>query len=114
MEKMEKRLGHFINIADFASVEAPQIEVRRYWNANTVREMCVRHHLYTTGTMTDYNDMLEAVNAFEPTDEVIYCVASDINRHSDYHIGTAYCMDLLLDEAVSHSCRLTAKEGEEG
>lgn len=77
----------------------PEIKEIRKWNAASVRNACIKHNLYTCGTNDSYNRILEKVNAYEPTKESIYVIASDIYLHSEENT-IENIMFILSSEAV--------------
>lgn len=71
----------------------------RYWDANSVREACIRNDLYTAGDSEAYTAMLNMVERTEPTTKAMYLVAKDIQEHSDDQTITNV-MFILEREAV--------------
>lgn len=73
---------------------------KKIWSMNSVREMCIRNNLYTRGDNEDYETMLYAVANTEPTDEIIYNIAVNINHHSERQTITNV-MFMLANEAIT-------------
>lgn len=59
-----------------------KITSKKVWSWHNMREMCIRENFYTCGSCEEYDAMLAKVRENEPTDEIIYGVAADINAHS--------------------------------
>ena len=76
-----------------------KIEETRKWYSSDVRTMCIRNEFYTCGDNEAYGKMLSFVNENEPTNENIYKVASDIQKHSEGQT-TSNIMFCLMQDAV--------------
>lgn len=64
--------------------EDTRILCERFWSAESVRMVCVRHGLYTLGSNVFYNDMLSYVNEHKhPSVNDLFCVARNIDNWSD-------------------------------
>ena len=59
-----------------------EITVSRIWSFHSVRDACIRNDLYTRGTCSEYDKMLDMVENTEPTVAALYEVAKDINDHN--------------------------------
>lgn len=58
------------------------IKEEKTWNSGDLREMCIRHDLFTKGVNTDYYKALHFVDGNEPTIENIYMLANFILNNS--------------------------------
>ncbi len=75
----------------------------RNWNTIGVRAMCVNMGLYTNGTSSEYEALLNYVrNHRTPSLEDIYHVAKDIDLHSEGQTVTGIMYVLAND--VIKSC----------
>ena len=75
------------------------ITVSRIWSFHSVRSACIRNDLYTRGTCSEYDKMLDMVENTEPTVAALYEVAKDINDHSKGQTVTNI-MYILENEAI--------------
>ena len=68
----------------------------RFWNSNSVREVCIKFGWYTRGNNYDYSQLLDFVDSHKPTDRNICKVVEDIFNHSDHEgrdiESIAYCL----------------------
>ena len=64
-------------------MKVPDITATRRWSMYRMRRMCMDNDLYTSGGVSEYNNMLGFVDTTKPTYENIYLVAADINAHSE-------------------------------
>lgn len=69
-------------------MNAPFIETEKIWLASDVRHVCIKNNWYTRGTCEEYENMLNMVESYYPSDVRIFYVAEDIFEHSnqDYWI----------------------------
>lgn len=94
-----------VNLPDGSSVNIwvePEVFIRetKMWDADSVRNCCIRHQLYTCGSMQEYNIMLNMIKDLEPSNKNIYKVAQDILSHSDDDQSIENIMFLLGNEVV--------------
>lgn len=82
---------------------------RRDWNMLSVREMCIKHRLFTAGTTDEYSSVLNFVNKNEPTAENIFLVARRINKCSEQQT-VSNIMYLLAKEACYPTFELDGEE----
>ena len=61
----------------------PFIEVDKEWLVSDVRHVCIKNNWYTHGTCQQYENMLNMVEGYYPSDVRIFCVAEDIFEHSN-------------------------------
>lgn len=80
-------------------MSSPVIITKRHWSFNSVRETCIKHHLYTRGTCGEYERMLKLIETMIPTYENIYIIARNIKEHSE-ECDIAYVMFLLENKSV--------------
>lgn len=81
-------------------MRTPNITENKFWDAESVREMCIRHRLYTCGDSEEYEHMLNWVSRLYPNTENLYFIAKDIKEHSeDQTISNV--MFILHKEAVT-------------
>jgi hypothetical protein len=78
----------------------PEIRTTRTWDADDVRQTCIRFGLYTRGDSAHYKAILEEVDTMQPTPENLYTVAVDICDHSEEQTVTNIMM-LLEKYAVT-------------
>lgn len=79
--------------------QEPEIIEETKWDPDSIRCMCIKHNLYTCGTVSDYNFMLNTVGVQDPTVHWIYEIAQDIVKHSkDQTVENV--MFLIRKEAV--------------
>ena len=64
-------------------MNTPKIEVKRTWDSESVRIICVKHELYTKGNTKEYTTMLNRVEEIEPDTNGLYEIAKDIKEHSE-------------------------------
>lgn len=76
-----------------------EITVSRIWSFHSVRSACIRNDLYTRGTCSEYDKMLDMVENTEPTVEALYEVAKDITDHSKGQC-VSNVMYILENEAI--------------
>lgn len=81
----------------------------RNWNMLSVREMCIKHRLFTAGTSDEYASVLNFVNKNEPTAENIFLVAKKINKCSERQT-VSNIMYLLVKEACYPTFELDGVE----
>ena len=71
------------------------IKFDRFWDSDSVREVCIKFGWYTRGNNYDYSRMLGFVDSHKPTDKNINRVVEDIFNHSDQFgrdiESVAYC-----------------------
>nr|AHF24063.1 hypothetical protein [uncultured bacterium Contig643] len=79
--------------------QEPEIEETSKMDSDDVRSCCIRNELYTCGTVSEYNAMLNMVRDEEYSTKLLYRVARDIKEHSDNQTITNV-MYLLRKEAV--------------
>lgn len=58
------------------------IKEEKTWNSSDLREMCIRHDLFSNGVNADYNKALHFVDDNEPTILNIYRLAAFILNNS--------------------------------
>ena len=63
-------------------MKTPNITQNRQWSVTSVRQVCIDNGLYTCGTCTDYDHMLDWVRRLYPNLENLYFIAEDIQKHS--------------------------------
>ena len=56
---------------------------KRFWQSNSIRELCIKHQYYLWGDNTEYAKLMNFIRSHKPTDHNISLVAMDIYRHSD-------------------------------
>lgn len=81
-----------------------------FWTSESVRELCIHHHLYNCGDCEEYDQILRFVEDNCPTEESIYHVASDIKSHSDTEYEIPGIMTLLINESVKQYYRWRADQ----
>lgn len=59
------------------------IKSEKNWKSYDVRKVCVENNWYTHGTVEEYENMLNMVDNFRPSDLRIFLVALDIFNHSN-------------------------------
>ena len=64
-------------------MNTPTITAERKWGSHDVMRVCRENNFYTCGDSEEYDNMLDMVDALEPTPENIYQVAKDIYEHSE-------------------------------
>lgn len=69
-------------------MNTPFIETEKRWLASDVCDVCIKNDWYTHGTGEEYENMLNMVESYYPSDVRIFYVAEDIFEHSnqDYWI----------------------------
>ena len=74
---------------------------KRKWDSADIRNMCIRHELYTRGDCEEYNDMFDMVHDSEPVTKSMYKVAKNIYDHSEHSdFGVADIMYWIEKEVV--------------
>lgn len=77
-----------------------KLVVTNVWCGETIRSMCIRHNLYTKGSNDEYNSMLDLVDSFEPSIQMIYIIASDILKHSNTDMTIETLMYTINKEVI--------------
>jgi len=91
------------------SMKIPNIAINRYWSTQSVREVCIKNNLYTSGDCEEYDKMLSSVKSLYPSAENLYFVASDILSHSKNQTITNI-MFILENEAVTTTFRIDGRD----
>lgn len=75
------------------------IKEEKTWDSGDLRQMCMRHNLFTRGVNADYYEALHFVDDNEPTIDNIYMLADFIlNNSSDNELTNI--MFLISNEVV--------------
>lgn len=93
----------------FAIMAVPPITTSRHWDMDSVRCACIKNNLYTHGSNESYSRMLRLTDAIPPTEENIYKIAEDINRHSEGQTITNI-MFILENEAITTTFEIGSSE----
>ena len=82
------------------------INVNRRWSAESIRNTCIRHGLYTRGTCEEYDRVLDWVSRINPSLENMVEIAVDIVNHSEDRT-IEDVMAILENEAVRTSFEIS-------
>lgn len=63
--------------------DEPEIMEEKVINANSVRNCCIKHNLYTMGTCRDYDFMLNFIDVQGYSLKNLFKIAEDICKHSE-------------------------------
>ena len=58
------------------------VKTIRVWDADSIRDMCIRNNFYTCGSNEDYEKLMTYVTEHSPTTPAMFWVARDIFLHS--------------------------------
>lgn len=72
------------------------IKEQKCWTWERLRNMCIKHNLYTLGDNEAYDNLFTSM-PIDPDTEAIYMVAKDISEHSE-------------DKPIEHIMYLVANE----
>jgi len=89
--------------------ETPKIKTNRFWDMESVRELCIKNNLYTCGGCEEYDRMLNMVKSVEPSTENLYRIAKDIVEHSDCQ--TISNVMFILEKAVTTTFEIENEHG---
>lgn len=87
----------------------PNIKIRRHWDADSVRQACIKNNLYTCGDNKDYERMFCLVKQLYPNFKNLYFVAKDIAEHSKGQT-ISNVMFILENKAVTTSFEIDGEE----
>ena len=70
------------------------------FNADYIRELCIKYELYTVGTNEDYTNMLQKYDGQDLTAEKLEFLADDIFHNSTTGHDIRDIMGLVLREGI--------------
>lgn len=80
--------------------DEPIITEEKQISSSSVRECCIKHDLYTSGSCREYDKMLNMADENEFSLRLLYDLAKDITEHSEDQTITSV-MFLLNKDAVN-------------
>lgn len=76
-----------------------------YWAPQLVQDFCIENHMYTCGTVEEYNQMFDYIRSNDPTTGNLYAVAKNILEHSNDEVNNNFTvgdvMGMLYKKTVT-------------
>lgn len=91
----------------FVSENTPENFITKieYWAPNLVQDFCIKNHMYTCGTVEEYERMFNFIRSSEPTTGNLYTVAKNILDHSNDEVNNNFTvgdiMSMLYKQTVT-------------